>query len=116
MRCFPEKEIVHVEKTIDPIRDYETIQLELILSDLQQVTRRLEKLKIKDKKAQKEKEICQLIQKNLEQEIKINQLDLSEEEREIIKKCNFLTTKPIFLLANYGGDYSEIKELEKYAK
>jgi GTP-binding protein YchF len=116
LRCFPEKEIVHVEKTIDPIRDYETIQLELILSDLQQVTRRLEKLKIKDKKAQKEKEICQLIQKNLEQEIKINQLDLSEEEREIIKKCNFLTTKPIFLLANYGGDYSEIKELEKYAK
>src|SRR6185436_3548661 len=45
IRCFPEKEIVHVEKSVNPIRDFEIIQLELILADLQQIKRRLERLK-----------------------------------------------------------------------
>jgi len=45
IRCFPEKEIVHVEKSVNPIRDFEIIQLELILADLQQIKRRLEKKK-----------------------------------------------------------------------
>jgi len=46
LRCFSEKEIVHVEKSVDPIRDFEIIQLELILADLQQVSKRLEKLRV----------------------------------------------------------------------
>ncbi|CAG8455810.1 26231_t:CDS:2 [Gigaspora margarita] len=116
LRCFPEKEIVHVEQSVNPIRDFEIIQLELILADLQQIGRKLEKLKVRDEKSQKEKEVLQLVQKNLEKEISVSQLDLSKEEKELIKGYNFLTNKPIFLLANYGGEEKEITELRKYAE
>jgi ribosome-binding ATPase YchF (GTP1/OBG family) len=115
LRCFPEKEIVHVEKSVDPQRDYEIIQLELILADLQQVERRLTKLKIRDEKAQKEQKILQLIRTNLIQGISLNQLTLNQEEKEIIKTYNFLTAKPFFLLFNYSGNESEIKKIAEYA-
>jgi len=116
LRCFPEEEIIHVEKSVDPIRDFEIIQLELILADLQQIERKLKKLKVRDEKTQKEKEVLQLIHKNLEKEIPVSQLDLSEEEKELIKGYNFLTNKPILLLANHGGGEKEILELRKYAE
>lgn len=81
---------------------------------MQQVKRKLEKLKIRDEKSRQEKELLQLIQENLEKEIPVNQLKLAEKEREIIKPYNFLTNKVFFLLTNYSGDKEEIKELEKY--
>jgi ribosome-binding ATPase YchF (GTP1/OBG family) len=116
IRCFPEKEIVHVEKSVSPIRDLEIIQLELILADLQQIKRRLEKKKGWGEKVQKEKEILQLVQENLEKEILVNQLNLSKEEKEIIKSYNFLTNKPFFLLANYSGlkEYAKKKKLSLF--
>ena len=46
----------------------------------------------------------------------INQLDLSKEEKELLKGYNFLTSKPVFLVANYGGEENEIEELKKYAE
>jgi GTP-binding protein YchF len=116
LRCFPEKDIVHVEKSVDPTRDYQIIQLELIFADLQQIKKKLEKLKIRDEKSQKEKDILQLIQKNLEQEIPVNHLKFTTEEEFIIKSYNFLSNKPFFLLTNYSGNKEETKELEKYAK
>jgi len=116
LRCFNEKDIVHVEKFVDPFRDLEIIQLELIFADLQQINKRLEKLRAKDEKGQKEKEILQLIQKNLEKEIPINDLNFSKEEKMIIKSYNFLTFKPFFLLSNYSGDKEEIKNLQTYAQ
>src|SRR5437763_7430956 len=115
-RCFPEKEIIHVEKSVDPIRDFEIIQLELILADLQQVEKRLAKLKVRDEKTQQEKGFLHSLQENLKKEIPISQLDLSEAEKKIVKSCNFLTNKPIFLLSNYSGKENELKELEKYAQ
>jgi len=57
-----------------------------------------------------------LVQENLEKEILVNQLNLSKEEKEIIKSYNFLTNKPLFLLANYSGEGNEIKELREYAE
>jgi len=116
LRCFPEKEIVHVEKSVDPIRDFKIIQLELILADWQQIKRKLERLKVRDEKSQKEREILQLIQNNLEKEKPVSQLNLSREEKEIIKGYNFLTSKPILLLVNYSGDENEIKGLKEYAE
>ncbi|CAG8618237.1 34488_t:CDS:1 [Racocetra persica] len=116
LRCFPEKEIIHVENSVDPIRDFSTIQLELILADWQQVNRKLTKLKIRDEKSQKEQEICQLIAANLEKEIPVSRLDFSPEEKALIKSYNLLTDKPFFLLANYSGDRSEITELEEYVR
>src|SRR5947209_16216639 len=52
LRCFSEKEVIHVEKTVDPIRDYEIIQLELIFADLQQVKKKLDKFKSRDENSQ----------------------------------------------------------------
>jgi len=57
-----------------------------------------------------------LVQENLEKEILVNQLNLSKEEKEIIKSYNFLTNKPLLLLANYSGEENEIKELREYAE
>ena len=116
LRCFPEKDIIHVEKSVDPIRDLEIIQLELILADLQQVERKLAKLKARDEETQKQKKFLQSIKANLEKEIPVNQLNFSEEERKIVKSCNFLTNKPIFLLANYSEEDVEVKEIKKYAE
>jgi len=105
-----------VEKSVDPIRDFKIIQLELILADWQQIKRKLERLKVRDEKSQKEREILQLIQNNLEKEKPVSQLNLSREEKEIIKGYNFLTSKPILLLVNYSGDENEIKGLKEYAE
>jgi len=116
IRCFPEKEVIHVEKSVNPIRDFEIIQLELILADLQQIKRRLEKKKGWGEKSQKEKEILKLVQENLEKEILVNKLNLSKEEKEMIKSYNFLTNKPFFFLANYSGVENEIRELREYAE
>jgi ribosome-binding ATPase YchF (GTP1/OBG family) len=71
---------------------------------------------VRDERTQKEKIVLQLIQKKLENEELVSQLDLSKEEREIIKAYNFLTNKPMLLLANFSGDEKETKELESYAK
>ena len=105
-----------MEKSVDPIRDFKIIQLELILADWQQIKRKLERLKVRDEKSQKEREILQLIQNNLEKEKPVSQLNLSREEKEIIKGYNFLTSKPILLLVNYSGDENEIKGLKEYAE
>jgi ribosome-binding ATPase YchF (GTP1/OBG family) len=116
LRCFPKEEVIHVESSVNPIRDYEIIQLELVLADLQQTKKRLAKLKAHDEKTRKEKDVLQLIQENLEKEKLVSQLDLSKEEKEIIKNYNFLTNKPFLLLANYGGEENEIKGLKEYAE
>lgn len=118
LRCFPAKEIIHVEKTIDPIRDFETVQLELILADLQQIERRLAKLKARDEKFQKEKKILQFVQANLEKGTLTSQtlVNLSENEKSITKAYNFLTNKPVFLLANYSGEKNEVQTIAKYAQ
>ena len=58
----------------------------------------------------------QLVQENLEKEVLINELDLSKEEKELLKGYNFLTNKPILLIVNYGGEENEIKEIREYAE
>ncbi|WNE41025.1 MAG: Ribosome-binding ATPase YchF [Mycoplasmataceae bacterium] len=116
LRCFPEKEIVHVEKSIDPIRDFEIIQLELILADLQQVTKKLNKIKVHNEKTKKEESTLKVIQTNLENGQLVKQIELSEEERDLLKGYNFLTNKPIILIGNYGDDISETNELKKYTE
>jgi ribosome-binding ATPase len=116
LRCFPDQEIIHMEKSVNPMRDFEIIQLELIFADLQQIEKRLVKLKVRDEKSQKEKKVLQLIQENLEKEVPVSQLDLSEEEKKVIKSHNFLTDKSILLLANHSGNETEVVKLEDYAQ
>src|SRR5688572_22728853 len=85
LRCFPEKEIVHVENSLNPIRDFEIIQLELISADLQQIEKSLAKLKIKNESDQKKKDFLHFLHENLKKEIPLSRLNFSETEKKNIK-------------------------------
>lgn len=108
VRCFDDSEITHVNGNVDPIRDLEIINLELILSDLDVVTNRVAKIGKKassgDKKAQEEKNICDKILECLKQEKLLNTLNLTKEELEIIKSYNLLTLKKMIYVANVDED------------
>lgn len=104
VRCFDDSNITHVNNSVDPIRDLETINLELILSDIEVVNNRLSRVAKKaqsgDKVAAFEKETCEKILKCLMEEKLSNTLDLSEKELNVIKSYSLLTIKPIIYVAN----------------
>ena len=103
VRCFENDDIVHVEGSIDPARDIETINLELILSDIELLDRRIEKTKkmIKaDKKYSVELEFFERIKENLEKGISARSLECSEEEAKLLESVTLLTNKPIIFAAN----------------
>jgi len=114
IRCFPEKEIIHIEGKINPIRDFEMIKLELIISDLQQIEKKSKKIK-KPQQNDKEWKILNFIKKKLQEEKMINELIFNEEEKKIIKRYDFLTNKPFFFLLNYNDDEKELKNFKEYA-
>lgn len=105
VRCFEDENIIHVEGSVDPIRDIETIQIELALADLASAEKRREKANraIKasgDKAAKQEIEILDKIQPILEEGRPARAADLTDDEREAVKKWFFLTTKPTIYAAN----------------
>lgn len=104
VRCFEDENIVHVEGSVDPIRDIETIQIELALADLASAEKRRDKAmraaKTGDKDAKRELEILDKIQPILEEGRPARAANLDDDEREIIKKWFFLTTKPTIYAAN----------------
>ena len=109
VRCFEDENVTHVSGKIDPISDIEVINIELILSDLEQVDNRIAKLgkKIKqgnDKEAIKEHELLLLIKENLLNDIPARSLNFSDEDKKIIKHFNLLTSKPIIYMANIHED------------
>ncbi len=108
VRCFEDENITHVEGNIDPIRDIEIIELELILSDLEMMTKRLErlgKLIKNDKSLQKELDLVKKVTSILEEERPARALDYDENELKILKTFNLLTAKPILYAANVSEDY-----------
>ncbi len=126
VRCFDDKNIIHVEDSIDPIRDITTIELELILSDLEIVDNRLNKIgkkatMSKDKEIKKEAEILYKLKDALENDKSIRKIELTEDELKIIKPYNLLTLKPIIYMANVSEtdlvDKSNeyVKQVEEYA-
>jgi GTP-binding protein YchF len=104
VRCFEDENIVHVEGSIDPIRDIETIQIELALADLASVEKRKEKAtrsaKTGDKDAKRELEIIDKILPVLEEGRPVRSAPLSDDDREIVKKWFLLTSKPTIYAAN----------------
>lgn len=103
VRCFSNENIIHVEGSIDPKRDIETINLELILSDLESIQKRvsrLEKALKGDKGVAKEIELCKKIISNLESEKPARMTLLDEEERKLAVSYSLLTLKPIIYVAN----------------
>jgi GTP-binding protein YchF len=104
LRCFENDNIVHVDGSVDPIRDKETIDIELQLKDLETVEKRLEKVnraaKTGDKSALKEQAVLQKFKSALEAGTSARAVEISEEEAEIIKGFQLLTAKPILYVCN----------------
>ncbi|HHW12231.1 MAG TPA: redox-regulated ATPase YchF [Firmicutes bacterium] len=104
VRCFAEENIVHVEGSIDPRRDVEIINLELILADLETLGKRIEKTrnmaKSGDKKFLDELDLYLKIQKGLEEGLPVRALSFSQEEQELVRELFLLTEKPVIYAAN----------------
>lgn len=105
LRCFDNDNIVHVDTTVDPIRDKETIDMELQLKDLETTEKKIEKIqraaKTGNKEAQKELEVLKKVKDALEQGVSVRAIDFTEDEREaIIVPAQFITDKPVLYLCN----------------
>lgn len=126
VRCFENPNIVHVDGSIDPLRDIETINLELIFADIETVEKRLDKSKkmLKaDKKYQSEIDCLERIKKHLEEEKPVRTMEFNEDETEMLKEIMFLTAKPILYICNVSEEQLEnieddenVKKVKEYAK
>lgn len=118
IRCFENEDIVHVSSKIDPIEDLKTINLELILADLQtieQVISRTYKKSTSDKVAKVEYETAKKIKAALENEILAKDISLTEEEKHIVKSYQLLTIKPMIYIANlYADDFKNLSNAKHY--
>lgn len=108
VRCFDDENITHVDGNVNPIRDVETISLELVLSDMEMLERRIERLqkttKGGDKKAMPEIELCQRIYAVLESGKPVRSMEFTPEEQFIVNQIMFLTDKPVLYAANISED------------
>lgn len=107
VRCFDDDDIIHVAGSVDPVRDIEVINLELVLADLAQVERRITRLRKQaknDKNAQGEVELLEKISTVLNDGKSVRSMDLSAEELLIIKQLGLLTNKPIIYATNVAED------------
>lgn len=107
VRCFENPDVVHVDGAIDPLRDIDTINIELMLSDMELLERRLDKTKKaakSDKSLALELELIEMAMKTLEDGKSIRTLELSEEEAAIVDSFDLLSSKPIIYVANISED------------
>jgi len=108
VRCFADDNITHVSGKVDPIGDIETINLELILADLESVEKKLERskknLKSGEKKYLLEYETLEKIKTVLENENPARSIELSDDEKMIVRDLHLLTMKPILYVANVSED------------
>ena len=126
VRCFEDSNIVHVDGSIAPLRDIETINLELIFSDMEMVDKRLDSAKKRlkaDKKAASEIEVLEKIKAALEQGTCARTVELTDEEKEQIKDLYLLTSKPVLYIANVSEEQIEdaendemVKQVKEFAK
>ncbi|HAI43741.1 MAG TPA: redox-regulated ATPase YchF [Maribacter sp.] len=105
LRCFDNDNIVHVDGSVDPIRDKETIDMELQLKDLETVDKKLEKVKraarTGNKEAQKEEAVLLAIKTGLEAGTSVRAIEIEEELRlEFVKPLQFITDKPVMYVCN----------------
>ena len=126
VRCFDDENIIHVDGSVDPLRDIEVINVELVLSDLEIVTSRINRIgkkamTTKNKDDVKEIELLERIKEALESNIPVRKLGLDEEEKKLISSFNLITLKPIIYALNVedndintGNNYTKL--VEDYAK
>ena len=126
VRCFEDTNVIHVDGSVDPIRDIETINLELIFADLEVLERRMAKVgrtRQMDKAAAKEYTLLEKIKKHLEDGHLAKTLELEDDdEAAMIKEYNLLTAKPVIYAANVaeddlaGEDNDLVKKVREYAE
>ena len=120
VRCFDDTEIVHVDGSVDPVRDIETINLELIFADLETVDKRFERLgkllKTGEKKYAQEAEVLKRLKKTLEAGKPARALELSDDEAELIRDMSLLTQKKVIYAANMSEDGIADAENNEYLK
>jgi GTP-binding protein YchF len=122
VRCFEDENITHVDGSVDPRRDVEVINLELILADLETVGKRITKceklLKTNDKENNLQLEILLSLKNDLENGQLINLKNFNENEQKIIKSFQLLSSKPTFFIGNINdseNSKNNIQELNKIA-
>ena len=126
VRCFEDSNVVHVDGSVDPIGDIETINLELIFADIETVNKRLDKAKKNlkaDKKYQFEIDLLEKIKQTLENGLSARTLDFNEDEQLLVKDMFLLTTKPILYIANVSEEQLQdaendplVLKVKEYAK
>ncbi|HBF77094.1 MAG TPA: redox-regulated ATPase YchF [Clostridiaceae bacterium] len=128
VRCFEDSNIVHVDGTINPIRDIETVNLELIFADMETLEKRIDKAKKNvrsgDKKLQEELSFMERLMKHLEDGKPARTMDMTDDEKNMLKQYFLLTSKPVLYVANVAEDdvingYENnefVKQIEEYAK
>jgi len=128
VRCFDDGNVVHVEGSIDPIRDIETINLELIFSDLEILERRMEKslklVRSGDKTAKFEYEIMERLKQQLEAGKPVRTLESTEEENDFVKSLFLITSKQVVYACNISEedvmesnvDNEYVKKVKEYAE
>lgn len=118
VRCFDDPDIMHVEGSVDPIRDIEEINLELCIADLDTVENRISKVarkaQTKEKDAVVEYEILSKLQKALTEGKPVRLLDLSDSELDYLKGFSLLTAKPVIYIANMSDEEIANPETNKY--
>lgn len=118
VRCFEDSNITHVSGSIDPVRDIETINLELIFSDLEMLERRIDRTKKAmkgDKTLAKELELLERIKSALEEGTPARALEYSEDEAAIVKDLFLISMKPVIYAANVAeNDFADGIENNKY--
>ena len=125
VRCFEDSNVVHVDGSVNPIRDIETINLELIFADIETVNKRLDKAKKNlkaDKKYQAEIDLIEKLKENLNNGIPARAVECNEDEQELVKDMFLLTSKPIIYIANISeeqiqtaDDEEMVKQVKEYA-
>ncbi|MCT4594371.1 MAG: redox-regulated ATPase YchF [Anaeromicrobium sp.] len=126
VRCFEDPNVVHVDGSVGPLRDIETINLELIFSDIEIIDRRLmkaKKLLKSDKSLKAEVELLERVKEVLENGQSARVLDLTDDEKEMVRGFNLLSYKPIIYVSNVseddlisGEENHMVKEVKEHAK
>lgn len=125
VRCFDDENVTHVEGKIDPINDIEIINLELLLADLEVISKRLERVEraVKgDKSYKKEFELLSRLKDAIESSKPLRSLEYSDDDKDLLKQFNLLSLKPILYVCNIseedllsGEDNEYVKEVRQYA-
>lgn len=125
VRCFEDSDVVHVEGSVNPLRDVEVINTELALADLSSIEKRLEKnvrlVKAGDKKVAFEVEVLNKIKQTLNEGVPVRKMTLSTEEQQAIHDLHLITAKPVLYVANVAekdlaSPGTFVQELLSYAE